>query len=573
MLTAEFQKRTTARMVPEINYTLQLVTTSAATGYFTCVPQPEISLDHGLALLRQRPFDDFLRKHLLAGLVQLDPREVRQRRAAARDQGDFSIQALLLEALGILDEDSLADLTREVAACAASSSLVDLRAVQDPELERHRPWRPILGDNLARHKPLPQPGGTGLPLPFDHPHSAASAPAASLGDLFAAAGPPLAESDRRPAEQTIETALDRLKPLDLFESDETRHASCLSPIAYLRKWRMAVRVRSGRNRYTLAGTQTSYGKGLSPEAARASCLMEVVERISSFCSCEGNLLPDYRQPHHLLHERHSDLAARGLTALDPNRMRLDVAYRDEPLYWLQGRDTADNDIYLPAQAVFLFPNFDEVSLFSSLGSTGLAAGNTPEEARLSALLEIIERDADSTVPFDPGACFRLHTDNPHLLPLFEAYDRQGIRINFQEITTRFGVPAFRCFVTAAAGEIIRGTGAHLDGRKAVMAALTETPYPFPSGPPSGPGLPGLPLRRFEDLPNYDTNSNSRNLTLLEALLKAHGFAPVYVDLTRKDVAIPVAKAIVPGLEWLSDFDRLARISPRLFANYLKMPIK
>lgn len=560
-------------MESEINYALQLVTTSAATGYFTCVPQPDISLDHGPALLRQRPFDDFLRKHLLAGFVALDPREVRQRLAEASEQGDHTIQALLLEALGIMAEDGLADLAREVAACAATSSLVDLRAVQDPELERHRPWRPILRDNLTRHQPLPAPGGTGLALPFVHPRSAAAVPEAELGDLFAAAGPPLAESDRRPAEQTIETALDRLKPLNMFESEETRHASCLSPIAYLRKWRMAVRVRSGRNRYTLAGTQTSYGKGLSPEAARASCLMEVVERISSFCSCEGNLLPDYRQPHHLLHERCSDLAAGGVTALDPNEMRLDVAYRDEPLYWLQGLDSAGSEIYLPAQAVFLFPNLDEVSLFSSLGSTGLASGNTPEEAKLSALLEIIERDADSTVPFDPAACFRLHTDNPHLLPLFEAYARQGIQINFQEITTQFGVPAFRCFVAAAGGEIIRGTGAHLDGRKAVMAALTETPYPFPSGPPSGPGLPGLPRRRFEDLPNYDTNSSARNLALLEALLAAHGFMPLYVDLTRRDVAIPVVKAIVPGLEWLSDFDRLARISPRLFANYLKMPIK
>ncbi len=560
-------------MGSEINYTLQLVTTSAATGYFTCVPQPDISLDHGLALLRQRPFDDFLRKHLLAGLVALDPREVRQRLAAAREQGDHTIQALRLEAMGIMADDRLADLAREAAACAASSSLVDLRAVQDPELERHRPWRPILRDNLTRHKPLPEPGGTGLALPFDHPLGAASVTAAKLGDLFASAGPPLAESDRRPAEQTIETALDRLKPLNIFESEETRHASCLSPIAYLRKWRMAVRVRSGRNRYTLDGTQTSYGKGLSPEAARASCLMEVVERISSFCSCEGNLLPDYRQPHHLLHERYSDLAAGGLTALDPNCMRLDVTYQDEPLYWLQGLNSAGSDIYLPAQAVFLFPNLDEVSLFSSLGSTGLASGNTLEEAKLSALLEIIERDADSTVPFDPTACFRLHTDNPHLLPLFEAYARQGIQINFQEITTQFGIPAFRCFVTAAGGEIIRGTGAHLDGRKAVMAALTETPYPFPSGPPSEPGLPGLLRRRFENLPNYDTNSSARNLALLEDVLKAHGFMPLYVDLTRGDVAIPVVKAIVPGLEWLSDFDRLARVSPRLFANYLKMTLR
>ncbi|MEJ2041441.1 MAG: YcaO-like family protein, partial [Desulfosarcinaceae bacterium] len=383
-----------------------------------------------------------------------------------------------------------------------------------------------------------------------------------------AAGPPLAESDRIPAEQTIETALERLNALDIFESEETRHASCLSPIAYLRKWRLAVSVRSGRNRYALNGTQTSYGKGLSPEAARASCLMEIVERLSSFCSCEDRLLPEYKKRHRLLHDTCSGLASGGQRAIDPNRMRLDAAYRDEPLYWMPARDTSGDRVYLPAQAVFLFANLDEVSLFSGLGSTGLASGNTVEEAKVSALLEIIERDADSTVSFDPEACFRLTSDNPHLLPLFEAYTRQGVHINFQEIATEFGVPAFRCFVTSRDGGISRGTGAHLDGRKAAMSALTETPYPFPSGPPSGPGLPDLPLRRFEDLPNYDTNSASRNLAILETLLKSRGFEPAYVDLTRGDVDMPVVKAVVPGLEWLSDFDRLARISPRLFANYL-----
>jgi YcaO-like protein with predicted kinase domain len=555
-------------MENEIAYDLQLITTAAATGYFACVPQPAPALEEGFALLRQRPFDDFLRKHLLTRLVESGRAEIEKQLAVTRREDDPTTLSILLEALGIVDEVCLQMYSREVAAVAGASSLVDLRSIQKGDLLRHRPWLALLQDNLVRHCPLPAPAEAGLALPYDRPPQERTTAGPDIHSLFAAAGPSLADSGRRPVQETIELALERLKPLDIFESTETRHASCLSPIGYLRKWRLSVRVHSGRNRYTLSGTQTSYGKGLSPEAARASCLMEVAERLSSFCSCREGFLPDYKQPHRLLYDSYADLCAKGQQALDPDQIRLDVSYRGESLHWIQGRDTAGRATLVPMQAVFLFTNLDEVSLFGSLGSTGLASGNTLEEAKVSALLEVIERDADCVKPFEVGTCFQLYTENPHLLPLFEAYAHQGIQINFQEIFTEFGIPAYRCFVRNTGGEIVKGTGAHLDGRKAVMAALTETPYPFPSGSPTAPGLPNLRRQRFEDLPNYDTNSSAKNLVILETLLKEHGFEPIYVDLTRKDVDIPVVKAIVPGLEWLSDFDRLAIVSPRLWANYL-----
>ena len=33
--------------------------------------------------------------------------------------------------------------------------------------------------------------------------------------------------------------------------------------------------------------------------------------------------------------------------------------------------------------------------------------------------------------------------------------------------------------------------------------------------------------------------------------------------------IPAVRAIVPGLEWVSDFDRFSRLPPRLYAAYLR----
>jgi len=45
--------------------------------------------------------------------------------------------------------------------------------------------------------------------------------------------------------------------------------------------------------------------------------------------------------------------------------------------------------------------------------------------------------------------------------------------------------------------------------------------------------------------------------------------PIYIDLTREDVGLPVVKALVPGLELIADFDGFSRVSPRLFRNYLR----
>jgi ribosomal protein S12 methylthiotransferase accessory factor len=43
-----------------------------------------------------------------------------------------------------------------------------------------------------------------------------------------------------------------------------------------------------------------------------------------------------------------------------------------------------------------------------------------------------------------------------------------------------------------------------------------------------------------------------------------------VDLTRRDLSIPVVRALVPGLELMADYDRFARVSPRLYRNTLAL---
>ena len=104
-----------------------------------------------------------------------------------------------------------------------------------------------------------------------------------------------------------------------------------------------------------------------------------------------------------------------------------------------------------------------------------------------------------------------------------------------------------------------GGGASLDGKRAVLSALTETPYPYPAGPPSAPALPDLPWLQYESLPDFSTGLADLDLYRVEQTLMANGYAPIYVDVTRGDLDIPVAVGIPPGerpgnqSEWLGDY--------------------
>jgi hypothetical protein len=374
-------------------------------------------------------------------------------------------------------------------------------------------------------------------------------------------------------QETIDRALAGLQALDLFEDGEMRHQSSLSPIALLRKWRFDHQVVNGGLAYTLSGSQTSYGRGLSLEAARASCLMEVVERCSSFAGVTASGITGTQRPHPVLYGSRSQLIADGYPVLDPNRLSLEVPYRDEPLYWMEGEQlkrSGRHPVWVPVQCVYLFNNLDERDLFSGLGSTGLASGNSMAEARLSALYELLERDSEAVNPFHASRCFRIYSDDNQMNALLEDYRARGIHLQFQDISPTFGVPCCSCFVTHRDGAIARGGGANLNGKRAALSALTETPYPYPMGPPSAPAFPDLPWLQFEALPDFSTGSPDRDLAVVEHTLMANGFCPIYVNITRKDLDIPVTRALIPGFEMMADFDRTSRISARLFNNYLKI---
>lgn len=554
-----------------LNYTYAHAVTEATTGYFSCEPDPELLLDEVLARLEAAPMDEFMRRHALRRLGGTSEDELR---ALAEKAGGRPVVRALLQECAVLHPD-LADLRDAEAAreLLEHTPLPYLRWSLRDDKDLHMAWSRAFAANIIGHHKLPHPEEEDLPPlygPADMPGIPEGTPALAelRRDMLRRPAPP---QDRPPTQETAARALAALVDNGVVAGVEMRHEASLSPVALLRGWRLDATVRCGALDYTLRGEAATYGRGLCVADARASYAMEMVERASAYASVEDGRIIGTMRSMPLFRARLSELRAEGRAALDPGLLPLEAPYADQPLYWLEAEEAGSGDrVLVPAQAVYLFCNLDEPALFMASGSTGLASGNTLDEAKAAALAEVLERDAEAVMPYDRGRCFTLRSADARTQALLDDYANKGIHVHFMDITTEFGVPCCQCFVIGNDGRVHRATGANLRGAKAVMAALTEVPYPYPHGPASAQPLPGLPQRTLEDLPDYGMESPARQTRLLEKILLAHGRRPLYVDLTREDLEFPVVRAIVPGLEMNPEPDRFSRIPPRLYANYLRL---
>lgn len=559
-----------------MRYELRLMDTLSGVGCFAAHPGPNLSFSEMLEHLRAHPLDDFMHQHLLYMLGEHRTKKVEKLIDEARQDGritDPVLAALLLEAcLGHqrfahlaprLENLDLAELSRHTPA-------LHIRSRRLPDQPLHNAWTMRMQANIVDHEELPPPDRIGLDAPYA-PEELPLGPAVTAGETrarLAAALPP--PRPRRPASETYAHAIAQLETKNVFLGPEMAHKASLSPVSLLRHWLVDLSVKSGSLAYSLSGLQTSYGRGLDQESARASYSMEVAERVSSYASIGARGVMGLAYDCPLTHGSQAEVSEEQ-SALDLSRVRLEAPYEGQKLWWMPGERRTRGGLapcLVPAQFVYLFCNLEEQSLFSALGSTGLASGNDMDEARVHALCEVIERDAEAVTPFDLSRCFRLTARDERVAKLLRDYEEAHLHVWFMDCTPEFGVPCYKAVVIGRHGDVNKGMGASLSGARAAVSAMTEIPYPFP-GPATRPVPDGLPERLLEDLPDHCTGSAAGDLLVLEETLLANGFAPVYADLTRRDLGIPAVRAIVPGLELVSDFDRFSRLSPRLYANYLR----
>jgi len=557
-----------------MKYTLSRVGAGMGVGWFACVPEPERTFEEALLYSREHPNDLFMRRHLLNMLRDVEPNDMT---AVIRNAGssDRHLLALVYEAciLNIRFEPLKGHFQGvDLQALTECTPMIVIPSTVRDHPEQNFYWLKQFSANTNLLRPLPSPDQAEFPLPFDREAidewerrtiSIRDMASPSVKDKITPDSPPLKEMTKR--------LRNRLEQHGILTGWDMRTEATLSPFAVERPWNLDIRVDDERNQWELSGTQTGYGRGLNISQARISCLMEIVERYSAFAGIQSGRVLGCQKDHPLIRGSYDDLVAKGLKAVNPNDMCLEVPYRGQSLSWIEaervsgdGRET----ILVPAQMVFLFSNLDEVGLTSGLSSNGLAAGNTVEAARLSALLEVIERDAEKVVPYTKDQGFLLRSDDMKVSNILETCGQKGIQIQFLDITPEMGIPCYKAFVQGPGGVILKGTGAHLDAKRALLSAMTEIPYPYPYWFGSMPATEGLEFMQYEDLPDYASGDPSEDLALLERLLILNGYTPVYVDLTREDLGIPVVKALVPGLEIMTVLDRFSPLGLRQFGHYL-----
>lgn len=322
----------------------------------------------------------------------------------------------------------------------------------------------------------------------------------------------------------------------------------------------------------------SQGKGLTLTAAKVSALMESIE---SWHAERIDLPIRLTSAASLRASRHTVECAR-LPQLTISR------YHDHlRLPWIEGVDiVSEQPMWVPYEMVHLDLTLPlpEGSGCFPLSSNGLASGNHSLEASLHAICELIERDAFAlwshrTVEERLARRVDLDTiDDVWCRELLDRFDDGAMLVAVWEITTDVRVPAFRCTVLDRDSRHERplypssGLGCHPSRAVALFRALSEAAqsrltriassrddveraeYELTRNPDRlrsmRDRLSGAPTpRSAADAPSHESDDLAVDLEwVVERVVEAGMDQVVIVDLTRPEIAIPVVRAIAPGLE-------------------------
>lgn len=321
------------------------------------------------------------------------------------------------------------------------------------------------------------------------------------------------------------------------------------------------------------------GKGADAASARASALMEAVERVSAETAPPGSTLRASFAG--LAHDRRRP-------AVDPAALDLpaDTAYApDRAFTWIEGFDLmAGAPVLLPADLAL---NPPAEGILRNVDSNGLASGNTLLEAVVHGLCEVIERDvvgqwefvslfAAAADPRPPALEIDLATLPETARPWAERLLAHGLDLAVHDVTGELGVPTFRAMVSdyaypSPSGPValhFPGYGTAPHAGLAVLRAVTEAVQSRLGailgardafnvdrfGARAATRMERLrlmqPGRRaaFGGAPSFESPDLLADLEWLLGRLAAAGVGQVIVtDLTRPDLGIPVVRVRVPGL--------------------------
>jgi YcaO-like protein with predicted kinase domain len=217
------------------------------------------------------------------------------------------------------------------------------------------------------------------------------------------------------------------------------------------------------------------GKGLTPEAARCGAILEGIE----FEAAE--------------HPQGKFLVARAIEIPAEDRLpiedcfpaRASIVNDFSQLSWEEVTNVQNGSVKLiPSDLVWMVPRIkDQPLMYLQMGSNGLASGASREDAILSGLYEILERDAWTLHQFLLDNCGVLPNRTPltDLTPRLEAIVRKieaaGIKVHLFDLTNDYRIPVFSAVMVDLSGNVagtFGGFGCHLNAEIAAIRAITET---------------------------------------------------------------------------------------------------
>jgi len=364
-------------------------------------------------------------------------------------------------------------------------------------------------------------------------------------------------------EETINWVKDKLKAAGVTRVTEITHLD-----------RVGIPVYSAIRPSAADGAVSIYaGKGATKDQAKASAMMEAFERYSAelqeddiknnlisvcFDEIDGCINPE--------------------SLILPN---LPFNSQKRELNWVKAVNIKDDNEHLvPADAVFHpYNSSNEINLFKS-NTNGLASGNKIEEAVFHGITEVIERDAWSLFEvkrknapeIDPETI-----ENPIIKELLGKFKKEGIEVKILNLTSDVEAAT----IAAVSDDIVLkdpalltlGVGTHLDPEIAVMRALTEVAqsratqiHGTREDTTRAVFMRKAGYERMKRINKHWFGESDKVIDLSKIknkaggsfkedietslnLLEKEGIKDVlFVDLTRKEIEIPVVRVIIPGLE-------------------------
>ncbi|MCV9946348.1 MULTISPECIES: YcaO-like family protein [unclassified Rhizobium] len=230
------------------------------------------------------------------------------------------------------------------------------------------------------------------------------------------------------------------------------------------------------NSHTLSVFQ---GKGIDNDAAMASAAMEAVEtRIAEIAPADLT----QATVESMRAERAAMIDLDNVARCAPDEIG------SSPIPWCSGLDIlSGGSVFVPWWLVGLDHRGERPPGFEQ-SSDGLASGNTPSEAVLHGLCELVERDAWALTQLKSPERLKESRIDPASFGdavidvMTDRISRAGMKLLLLDMTTDIGVPAFLAVimpgnlsdrVDARWSHVCGGCGCHPDPVRAALRAITE----------------------------------------------------------------------------------------------------